>query len=134
MQSLSIVHGSVQTHPPPNHGRFQYVSWRIVSPTPHLSRSSGHLLPFLHIIIPPLLTNSKQSVLVGGHRGGQPTKAIHLYTPDHWKVVGQLSEPPIRLAVVTISDTSFLVFGGYTIVQDPRQSLLKSVELITYVL
>ena len=35
---------------PPNHGRFQYVSWRIVSPTPHLSRSSGHLLPILYII------------------------------------------------------------------------------------
>ena len=76
-----------------------------------------------------LLTNSKQPVLVGGNRGGQPTKDIHLYTPDHWEVVGQLSEPRIRSAVVTISDNSFLVFGGRT---DPiyLQSLLNSVELI----
>ena len=78
-----------------------------------------------------LLTNSKQPVLVGGHRGGQTTKAIHLYTQDHWEVVGHLSEPRMRPAVVTISDNSFLVFGGRT---DPynaeRSSLLSSVELI----
>ena len=104
-----------------------------------VTNSSSQPIQWTPIAISPyhnssLLTNSKQPVLVGGHRGGQPTKAIHLYTPDHWKVVGQLSEPRIRPAVVTISDTSFLVFGGYTIVQDPHQSLLKSVELITYVL
>ena len=79
-----------------------------------------------------LLTNSKQPVLVGGHsRGGQPTKDIHLYTPDldHCEVVGQLSEPRIRPVVVTISDNSFLVFSGRT---DPSNlhSQLNSVELI----
>ena len=78
-----------------------------------------------------LLTNSKQPVLVGGDgRGGQPTKAIHLYTPDYWKVVGQLSEPRIRSAVITISDNSFLVFGGHTDPYNSTQSLLTSVELI----
>ena len=81
-----------------------------------------------------LHTNSKQPVLVGGHRGGQPTKDISLYTPDLWKIVGHLSEPRVRPAVVVISDTSFLVFGGYTNPYDPFQSLLKSVELISYVL
>ena len=81
-----------------------------------------------------LLTNSKQPVLVGGDRGHQPTKDIYLYTPDHWEIVSHLSEPRIRPAVAAISDTSFLVFGGYTNVQDPLQSFLKSVELITYVL
>ena len=79
-----------------------------------------------------LLTNSKQPVLVGGFRG-QPTKDISLYTPDHWEIVGHLSEPRIRPAVVTISDTSFLVFGGHSNLQHQLQSSLKSVELITYV-
>ena len=76
-----------------------------------------------------LLSNGKQPVLVGGFREGQPTKAIHLYTPDHWEVVGQLSEPRIRPAVVTISGDSFLVFGGLA---DPLNlhSQLNSVELI----
>ena len=76
-----------------------------------------------------LLTNSKQPVLVGGEIGDQPTKAIHLYTPDHWEVVGQLSEPRMRSAVITISDNSFLVFGGHI---NPYnvQSQLNSVELI----
>ena len=83
---------------------------------------------------PSLLTNSKQPVLVGGHREGQPTKDIYLYTPDHREIVGHLSDTRIIPAVAAISDTSFLVFGGYTNVQDPLQSLLKSVELITYVL
>ena len=77
-----------------------------------------------------LLTNSKQPVLVGGHRGGQPTKAIHLYTPDHWEVVGQLSEPRMESAVVTISDNSFLVLGGHSDPYNALQSLLNSVELI----
>ena len=76
---------------------------------------------------PSLLTNSKQPVLVGGDREGQPTKDIHLYTPDHWEVVGQLSEPHMRPAVITISHHSFLVFGGYA---DAVWSLSSSVELI----
>ena len=84
---------------------------------------------------PSLLTNSKQPVLVGGFRGGQPTKDISLYTPNRREIVGYLSEPRVRPAVAAISDTSFLVFGGYTNPsKDARQSLLKSVELITYVL
>ena len=94
----------------------QPIQWTPIADTPYC-RSS-------------LLTNSKQPILVGGHsREGQPTKAIHLYTPDHWEVVGQLSEPRIRPAVITISNNSFLVFGGRS---DPiyLQSLLSSVELI----
>ena len=76
-----------------------------------------------------LLTNSKQPVLVSGFRGGQSTKAIHLYTTDNWEVVGQLSQPRIRSAVVTISDNSFLVFGGRSDPSNPY-SYLTSVELI----
>ena len=81
-----------------------------------------------------LLTNSKQPVLVGGDRGGQPTKDIYLYVPNRWEIIGHLSEPRIGPAVVTNSDTSFLVFGGCTDVQHPLMSLLKSVEIITYML
>ena len=83
--------------------------------------------------LPSLLTNSKQPVLVGGDNGDQPTKGISLYnTLDCWKIVGHLSEPRIRPAVAAISDASFLVSGGCTNLLDPCQSLLKSVELITY--
>ena len=82
-----------------------------------------------------LLTNSKQPILVGGRSiVGQPTKDISLYTPNRWEIVGHLSEPRIRPAVVTINDTSFLVFGGCTDPQNQIQSLVKSVELISYVL
>ena len=98
----------------------QPIQWTPIADTPYKSSS--------------LLTNSKQPVLVGGHRRGQPTKAISLHTPNRWEIVGHLSEPRTRPAVVAINDTSFLVFGGLTDVQDPFQSLLKSVELITYVL
>ena len=94
----------------------QPIQWTPIADTPY-KRSS-------------LLTNSKQPVLVGGHKGGQLTKAIHLYTPDHWEVVGQLSEPRIRPAIFTISDNSFLVFGGHTDPYNDLQSLLSSVELI----
>ena len=97
----------------------QLIQWTPIANTPYKSSS--------------LLTNSKQPVLVGGHRGGQPTKDISLYTPDHWEIVGHLSEPRIRPAVAATSDTSFLVFGGYMNPYDLIQSLLKSVELITYV-
>ena len=94
----------------------QPIQWTPIADTPYYESS--------------LLTNSKQPVLVGGFRGGRPTKAIHLYTPDHWEVVGQLSEPRINSIVITISDNSFLVFGGHTDPYNSRQTLLNSVELI----
>ena len=98
----------------------QPIQWTPIADTPYFGSS--------------LLTNSKQPVLVGGFRGGRPTRDISLYTPNHWEIVSHLSEPRIRPAVAAISDTSFLVFGGYTDVQHPSQSLLKTVELITFVL
>ena len=97
----------------------QLIQWTPIADTPYKQ--------------PSLLTNSKQPVLVGGHRGGQPTNGIYLYTPDRWEQVGQQLEPRIRPAVVSTIDTSFLVFGGYTDPYDVHHSLLQSVELITYV-
>ena len=94
----------------------QPIQWTPIADTPYY-RSS-------------LLTNSKQPVLMGGFEGHQPTKAIHLYTRDHWEVVGQLSEPRIESAVITISDNSFLVLSGHTDPYNVVQSLLNSVELI----
>ena len=79
-----------------------------------------------------LLTNSKQPVLVGGHRRGQPTRNIYAFRSDQWDLVGELSEQCVRPAVLAISDSSFLVFGGYTDPYNVLQSLLSSVELITY--
>ena len=75
-----------------------------------------------------LLTNSKQPVLVGGVT--TPTQDMYRYTPDYWKLVGRLSEARSRPSVVTISDNSFLVFGGYTDHDDPHHFLLNSAELI----
>ena len=98
----------------------QPIQWTPIADTPYKS--------------PSLLTNSKQPVLVGGHRGGQSTKDFYLYVSNRWEIVGHLSEPRVRPAVVVISDTSFLVFAGYTDVQHPLQSFLKSVEMMTYVL
>ena len=97
----------------------QLIQWASIADTPYKQ--------------PSLLTNSKQPVLVGGHRGGQPTNGIYLYAPDHWEQIGQQLEPRIRPAVASISDTSFLVFGGYTDPYDVHHSLLQSVELITHV-
>ena len=77
-----------------------------------------------------LLINSKQPVLVGGFREGQPTQDIQLYTPDRWEVVGELLEPRIASAVVTISHNSFLGFGGCIDPNSVDQSLLLGVELI----
>ena len=98
----------------------QPIQWTPIADTPYYD--------------PSLLTNSKQPVLVGGDSGGQPTKDICLYTPNRWEIVGHLSEPRVRPAVVVISDTSFLVFSGHTDPQHQLQTLLKSVELITYVM
>ena len=83
---------------------------------------------------PSLLTNSKQPVLVGGHRGGQPTRNIYAFSSNQWDLVGVLSEQRIRPAVLAISDSSFLVLGGQTDPYSPYQSvrMLNSVELITY--
>ena len=96
----------------------QPIQWTPIADTPYYQSS--------------LVTNSEQPVLVGGFRGGQSTKDISLYTSNRWEIVGHLSEPRISPAVVAISDTSFLVFGGYTNVQNA--SLVKSAELISYVL
>ena len=80
-----------------------------------------------------LLTNSKQPVLVGGHTGGgQPTRNIYAFSSDQWDLVGELSEQRVRPAVLAISDSSFLVFGGRTHPYNPYETLLSSVELITY--
>ena len=79
-----------------------------------------------------LLTNSKQPVLVGGVRGDQPTRNIYAFRSDQWDLVGELSEQRIRPAVLTISDSSFLVFGGCTDPHNARQTSVNSVELITY--
>ena len=78
-----------------------------------------------------LLINSKQPVLVGGERG-PATRNIYALRSEQWDLIGELSEQRIRPAVLTISDSAFLVFGGCTDPTNPYQSLLSSVELIMY--
>ena len=96
----------------------QPIQWTPIPDTPYYASS--------------LLTNSKQPVLVGGDRRGQLTRNIYAFRPNQWDLVGELSEQRIRPTVLAISDSSFLVFGGFTDPTNPRQSLLSSVELITY--
>ena len=96
----------------------QPIQWTPIADTPYYASS--------------LLTNSKQPVLIGGNRGGQPTRNIYAFSSDQWDLVGELSEQRIRPAVLAISDSSFLVFGGFTDPYNPLQTLLSSVELITY--
>ena len=96
----------------------QPIQWTSIADTPYRDSS--------------LLTNSKQPVLVGGDRGSQPTRNIYVFRSDQWDLVGELSEQRIRPTVLAISDSSFLVFGGRTDPYNPFQTLLSSVELITY--
>ena len=93
--------------------------WKAITATPY-KRSS-------------LLTNSKQPILIGGHKGGQPTKEIYRYTQDRWEHIGQLSEARIRSSAVAINSHAFLVFGGCTVPHQPLHSQLKTVELILHV-
>ena len=91
----------------------QPVHWTPIADTPY-KRSS-------------LFTNSKQPVLVGGFREDRTTKDIHRYTPDHWEIAGQLSQPQSSPSVITISNNSFLVLGGCTDPHKVLQLLLNSV-------
>ena len=97
----------------------QPIQWTPIADTPY-KRSS-------------LLTNSKQPILVGGHKGGQPTKEIYRYVPDHWEHIGQLSEARIRSSAVAINCHAFMVFSGCTVPHDPLHSPLDTVELILHV-
>ena len=97
----------------------QPIQWKPIADTPY-KRSS-------------LLTNSKQPILVGGHKGGQPTKEIYRYMLDRWEHIGQLSEARIRSSAIAINSHAFLVFGGCTVPPDPLRSQLKTVELILHV-
>ena len=96
----------------------QPIQWTPIADTPYEDSS--------------LLTNSKEPVLVGGVRGGQPTRNIYAFSSDQWDLIGELSEQHIIPAVLAISDSSFLVFGGHTDPYNQFYSLLSSVELITY--
>lgn len=97
---------------PPHH-------WQEVTPTPY-SRSA-------------LLQGTACPVAVGGHDdSNQPTSDIYSFDPhfNKWCMVGQLLEPRIRCTAVCVHQSSFLVLGGYSDEENPRNALLKSVELV----
>ena len=95
----------------------QPIQWTPIADTPY-KRSS-------------LLTNSKQPILVGGHKRGQPTKEIYRYVPDHWEHT--LSEACVRSSAVAINSHASMVFGGCTVPHDPLHSPLDTVELTIHV-
>ena len=101
-----------EDHGPPD-------EWQEVSPTPH-SRSA-------------LLQGTVYPVAVGGHNDSKiPTSDIFLFNPciNEWCKVGQLLEPRIRCTAVCVHQSSFLVLGGYGDEENPRNTLLESVELV----
>ena len=93
--------------------------WQEIAPTPY-SRSA-------------LVQGTDCPLAVGGHDdSNKPTSDIALYDPhsNKWSTVGQLLTPRIRCTAVCHSTSTFMVLGGYSDEKNPRNTLLRSVELV----
>ena len=80
-----------------------------------------------------LLQDTAYIVAVGGRDElFAPTSDVFVYDPNNnkWTKVGQLGVPRTRCAVVSLSNTSFIVYGGCTDTRDIRNTLLTSVEMV----
>ena len=80
-----------------------------------------------------LLQNTAHPLAVGGRDGSyKPTPNIAVYDPrsNKWSTVGQLLEPRVRCAVVSLSRDTFMVCGGCSDDRNPRSTLLNTVELV----
>ena len=86
--------------------------------------------PFFHSA---LLQHTAHPLAVGGHDVSyNPTPNIAVYDPhsNKWSSVGQLLEPRVRCAVVSLSRDTFMVCGGCSDVRNARSTLLNTVELV----
>ena len=102
----------------------QRCRWKEIAPTPKnhstLLKSSTH----------PVAVGGSE---IGDRSGCNSTCNISVYDPEHdqWSTVGQLLEPRARCAVVYVSESSFLVCGGYSDTFTDPQPRLSSVELLS---
>ena len=79
-----------------------------------------------------LLQHTAHPLAVGGRDSDEPTPNIAVYDPrsNKWSTVGQLLEPHVRCAVVSLSRDTFMVCGGYSDAHNPQSTLLNTVELV----
>ena len=80
-----------------------------------------------------LLQHTAHPLAVGGDDDShKPTPNIAVYDPrsNKWSTVGQLLEPRIRCAVVSLSRDTFMVCGGSSDGRNPKSTLLNTVELV----
>ena len=79
-----------------------------------------------------LLQHTAHPLAVGGDDSIKPTPNIAVYDPrsNKWSTVGQLLEPRVRCAVVSLSRDTFMVCGGCSDARNPLSTLLNTVELV----
>ena len=80
-----------------------------------------------------LLQHTAHPLAVGGRDDSyKPTPNIAVYDPrsNKWSTVGQLLEPRVRCAVVSLSRDTFMVCGGCSDGRNPMSTLLNTVELV----
>ena len=102
----------------------QRCQWKEIAPTP--KNQSTLLKSSIH----PIAVGGSE---IGDRSGCNSTCNISVYDPEHdqWSTVGQLLEPRARCAVVYVSESSFLVCGGYSDAFTDPQPRLSSVELLS---
>ena len=103
----------------------QRYQWKEIAPTP-----KDHSTLLKSSIHPVAIGGSE----VGDRSGSNSIRNISVYDPirDKWSTVGQLLEPRARCAVVCVSESSFLVCGGYSDTFTNPQPRLRSIELLSY--
>ena len=80
-----------------------------------------------------LLQSTAHPLAIGGDDVSyKPTPNIAVYDPrsNKWSTVGQLLEPRVRCAVVSLSRDTFMVCGGCSDSWNPLSTLLNTVELV----
>ena len=83
-----------------------------------------------------LLQHTAHPLAVGGRDDSynldDPTPNIAVYHPrsNKWSTVGQLLEPRVKCAVVSLSRDTFMVCGGCSDGCNPLSTLLNTVELV----
>ena len=80
-----------------------------------------------------LLQHTAHPLAIGGcDDSDKPTPNIAVYDPhsNKWSTVGQLLEPRVRCAVVSLGRNTFMVCGGCSDFCDPLSTLLNTVERV----
>ena len=79
-----------------------------------------------------LVADSDHPIVVGGNdKSGEPTSDVSIYDPttDKWSNVGQCVRRHLRSCAIAVSSSSFVVIGGCTDHNVPKNSLINNFEL-----